>query len=168
MELLPNQEKVLTRMPNTDAKALDKAACFEIGKSCACFNLRMAARMVTQRYDEILRPTGLRSTQFGLLVATKAFGPVAVTKLAKGAMMDRTTLARNLGPLEKKRLIEIEPGEDQRVRYVRLTEKGLKALEKAMPFWTKAQAHFIDGLGEDRMGHMLDDLSDLVTMARRP
>lgn len=168
MEFLPNQQEVSSRMPDTDTKALDKATCYEIGKRCACFNLRMAARVVTQRYDEILRPTGLRSTQFGLLVAAKAFGPIAVTKLAEGAMMDRTTLARNLGPLEKKRLIEIESGEDQRVRYVRLTEKGLKALEEAMPFWQRAQDHFIDGLGEDRMGHMLDHLSDLVSVARRP
>jgi len=64
--------------------------------SCACFNLRKVTRGVTQLYDEMLRPAGLRVTQFSLLVAVRVAEPVGVTRLAELTVMDRTTLTRNL------------------------------------------------------------------------
>lgn len=150
-----------------DKDFLDKAQCFEMGQSCACANLRQAARVVTQLYDESLRPSGLRGTQFGLLMATKALGPVTLTKLAKSTMMDRTTLARNLRPLEKKELIRIEPGEDQRMREITLTDQGLEALTKALPFWEKAQAHVVKSLGEERVNNLLEHLATVVALIRK-
>jgi DNA-binding MarR family transcriptional regulator len=154
-------------MTRGDMESLDKPKCFEMGQRCACANLRKAARVVTQLYDEIIRPSGLRGTQFGLLMATRALGPVTVTKLADKAMMDRTTLARNLKLLEKKGLIRIEAGEDQRMREVTLTKQGLGALTKALPFWEKAQAHMVKGLGEERLNNVLENLEAMVSLVRK-
>ncbi len=154
-------------MTRGDMESLDKPKCFEMGQRCACANLRKAARVVTQLYDEIIRPSGLRGTQFGLLMATRALGPVTVTKLADKAMMDRTTLARNLRLLEKKGLIRIEPGKDQRIREVTLTKQGLEALTKGLPFWEKAQARMVKGLGEERLNNLLENLEAMVSLVRK-
>jgi DNA-binding MarR family transcriptional regulator len=148
-------------------EALNRAGCFEMGRSCACANLRKAARLVTQLYDESIRPSGLRGTQFGLLMAVKGLGPVTVTKLAKSTMMDRTTLGRNLRPLEKRGLVKIQAGKDQRVREITLTAKGLQALMKALPLWKKAQSHMIEGLGEERLNSLLNDLAVVASVARK-
>jgi len=71
--------------------ALNSVKCSEMGRSCVCLNLRKASRMITQTYDEFLRPSGLRGTQFGLLMVVKGVGKVTVTKLAEWATMERTT-----------------------------------------------------------------------------
>src|SRR5208337_2641596 len=93
---------------------LDPAKCKEIGRSCACYNLRRAARATTRLYDDFLRPSGLRTTQYSVLMAAKARGPVVLTKLAELTATERTTLARNLTILEKRGFIRIEPGSDLR------------------------------------------------------
>lgn len=94
--------------------------------------------MITQTYDEFLRPSGLRGTQFGLLMVVRGFGEITVTKLADWAIMDRTTVTRNLKLLEKKRLVNIEPGRDQRERVVTITANGINALLSALPYWEEA------------------------------
>ncbi|MEE8273100.1 MAG: MarR family transcriptional regulator, partial [Alphaproteobacteria bacterium] len=67
---------------------------------CTCFNLRKAARAVTQLYDAALGPSGLRATQFSLIAALGVRGAPTISQLAKAMVMDRTTLTRNLKPLE--------------------------------------------------------------------
>ena len=134
---------------------------------CACFNLRKAARAITHLYDEMLRPTGLRTTQFTLLVATKMLEPITVTRLAKIGVMDRTTLTRNLRPLEKQGLIQIALGKDQRTRVVRLTPEGQKALARAFPLWKKTQARVIKELGTERWNSLRADLGEVVSLASK-
>ncbi len=152
-------------MEDTPEK-LDSAKCREIGRSCACYNLRRAARAITRLYDDFLRPSGLRTTQYSVLMATKLRGPVALTKLAELTVTERTTLTRNLTILEKKGFVLIEPGSDRRERQVTITEQGQNALMAAIPLWETAQAHIEKGLGEERMGSLLKDLSDLTSLAR--
>jgi DNA-binding MarR family transcriptional regulator len=129
---------------------------------CTCFNLRKATRAVTQFYDEALRPTGLRVTQFSLLGVIDAFGTASITDLAQEAVMDRTTLTRNLGVLEQEGLIRVEPGEDARVRQVSLTPAAHARLTEAHRHWAKAQAHMIDSLGPDGVRRLLADLSGAI------
>ena len=150
-------------------KINDKIDISELAEcpSCACFNLRKAARAVTHLYDEILRPTGIRATQFSLLIATSLLGPMTVTKLADQGVMDRTTLSRNLKPLEKLGLIKISAGSDQRKRIISITSKGQEALVKALPLWRKAQARVVKGLGRKRVESVLKDLSDVVLLAQK-
>ncbi|MCX5894123.1 MAG: MarR family transcriptional regulator, partial [Deltaproteobacteria bacterium] len=118
-----------------DCKPLEIAECKEIGRTCACFKVRKAARAITKLYEEVLRPSGLRATQFSLLMVTRVMGPVTVVKLAQVMVMDRTTLTRNLQILEARGLINIKPGEDRREREVNLTDVGMDVLTKAVPLW---------------------------------
>ena len=148
-------------------KLLSMEKSKEIGRSCACFNLRKAARAITRLYDKYLRATGLGSAQFTLLMAARGVGPVPISRLAKGAVLDRTTLTRNLKVLEKKGLIRTQIGLDRRAREVTLTDLGHEALIKAVPLWGKAQARVKEGLGEEGMNSFLKYLSEMVSLARR-
>lgn len=140
--------------------------CAEIGKACVSSNLRKASRLITQTYDGFLRPSGLRSTQFGILMMVRGFGRVTVTKLANWAIMDRTTVTRNLKLLEGKELVRIEPGEDQRERVVSITESGIMALESALPYWEEAQQHVAEVFGRERSDQMVRELSNMVSKFR--
>ena len=153
-------------MMESGPKSLDSARCKEIGRSCACYNLRRAARATTRLYDDFLRPSGLRSTQYSMLMVARVLGPVTLTKLAEMTVTERTTLTRNLTILEKKGLIVIEPGKDRRERQVSITERGLKVLMEAIPLWEAAQAHTEQGLGGDRMDSLLKDLSEMISLSR--
>ncbi len=131
--------------------------------TCTSANLRMAARAVTQFYDDALRAAGLKSTQFSLLAAAAIAGSLPITRLATQMAMDRTTLTRNLKPLVEAGLLIVEAGTDRRVRRVSLTEAGEAALDRAIPLWREAQTHMIDRLGDERWGEFLR----LLQTARR-
>lgn len=132
---------------------------------CACFNLRKAARAVTQRYDDALRPSGLRTTQFSLLALLRLGGTFPMTRLAEEAVMDRTTLARNLEVLVRDGLVRVRPGDDARVRQVEITRAGAAKLEQAFPRWREAQQSVRRSLGARRMNRMLVDLAAAITAA---
>jgi DNA-binding MarR family transcriptional regulator len=135
--------------------------------TCTCFNLRKATRAVTQFYDDILRPSGLRATQFNLLSVIWIMGTVSITRLAEEAVMDRTTLARNLDLLKEQGLVQIQAGEDARVREVTLTRAGHDSVMAAFPQWRKAQALLSKNLGSGRAERLLADLSATVLAAQK-
>ena len=138
----------------------------EIEETCACLNVRKAARAVTQLFDEVLQPTGLRSTQFNLLVAVALTGEAPVTRLAEALVMDRTTLTRNLKPLASQGLLTIDAGIDRRRHLVRLTERGRQALATALPYWEQAQNQVITRLGHKQWQALLAELKATVTLAQ--
>ena len=135
-------------------------------RDCVCYNLRKAARAVTQLYDEMLRPTGIRGTQYTLLAALRNLGSASISELAERTVTDRTTLTRNLRLLEERGLIRIEPGEDRRVREARLTDAGREALAEAYPYWRRAQDRMAESLTVTRMRRLLSDLSETVEAAQ--
>jgi DNA-binding MarR family transcriptional regulator len=144
----------------------DLKQCQEIGQTCAVFNLRKASRAVTQLYEEIMKTSGILPTQFTLLVVTRAHGPITISNMAEVLVMDRTTLTRNLKPLEREGLVSVAPGkDDQRSREVSLTSKGLQRLEQALPLWREAQRRIKHALGANRLDRMLDDLTAVVDAA---
>jgi DNA-binding MarR family transcriptional regulator len=137
------------------------------GSSCVAFNIRKAARAVTQLYDERMRPFGLRSTQLPILGKTLSLEPVTVTRLAEATMTDRTTLTRNLSLLEKQGLIQLDRGHDRREREVRLTDRGREVLAHVYPIWKEVQAEVATRFGSERLARLLAELSALVKVARR-
>lgn len=137
-----------------------------VSTDCTCLNLRKASRVVTQLFDQVLQPSGILANQFTLLAALSLAGNVTIKHLAHELVMDRTTLTRNLKPLERDGLIQIEPGQDQRMRVVSLTQKGHAALATALPLWQQAQAKVIEELGRDRWQALLSHLSDAVSLLR--
>lgn len=107
---------------------------------CTCGVLRRAARAATSLYDQALKPTGLRVTQFAILKILDRCGPLPVTRLAAEAALERTTMARNLDPLERRGLVRVGAGDaDARSRLAELTEAGRATLAEALPHWQAAQ-----------------------------
>ncbi|NHC38143.1 MarR family winged helix-turn-helix transcriptional regulator [Scytonema millei] len=137
-----------------------------VANTCTCFNLRKATRVVTQIFDEQLKPSGLLITQFTILVAIAQTGSGTINDLAARLVMDRTTLTRNLKPLEREGLVIIQPGEDRRIRVVSLTAKGRDALATALPLWEQAQASVINRLGKQQWSSLLMALSNTVSLAQ--
>lgn len=137
-----------------------------MAKSCICFVTRKAARSITQLYDESLRPTGLRSTQLAVLNTVRLLEPVKIVLLAEALVLDRTTLARNLKPLEQRGLIRIELGKDLRERIVTMTDKGMVKLEEVFPYWEEAQGRVKKELGQQGLDALRGTLSGLVSFTR--
>ena len=107
---------------------------------CACTRIRTVARLITRAYDEALRPTGLKASQLAVLAAIDSLDAPSIAALSKALFMDRSTLTRNLRPLEAARLVVLE--EDGRAKTMRLTARAEQALKAALPLWKQAQQDF--------------------------
>ena len=125
---------------------------------CPAFNIRAASRIITQLFDEILKPSGLQVTQFAVLVGVFILDSPTISKLAKELVMDRTTLTRGLKPLENEGLIKIVSGEDKRTHFVKITTKGKSSLDRTLPYWEKARNVVSKEFGETHLDVLLKDL----------
>jgi DNA-binding MarR family transcriptional regulator len=133
---------------------------------CNCFAIRSAARHVTQCYDHFLAPAGLRST---ILATLEREGPLLIHALAKALVMDRTTLGRNIRPLERDGSIRIEAAaSDRRAKELHLTGSGAGRLKTARQGWNEAQARFEASVGPARAAELRALLSSVVANAFGP
>lgn len=130
---------------------------------CVCNTLRMATRVVTQLYDDVLRPSGLRVTQFSMLAAIARFGLANLRQLEEALAIDQTTLTRSLGLLERDGLTERAAHPDRRIKAMRLTARGRAVLRTARPLWSRAQEMVLRELGSKgwadarrRLAHLRD------------
>lgn len=108
-------------------------------RGCHCLAARKRARELTRLYEEKLRPHGLRATQFSILAALALKGPTLIGELADILGLERTTLTRSAGVLERNGWVETSPSDDARERPLRLTPAGRRKLEGAYPAWQDAQ-----------------------------
>lgn len=159
----------------------------KLASPCHCLNIRRASRAVTQFYEKVLEPSGLKITQYSLLRHLELVEPVTISELAKIMRIDRTTLNRNMKPLIDAGLITVTSGakilyghgsihkyvgqmavnsrEDPRSKQVMLTEAGRTALVNAGVPWAEAQAALKDYMGEaelDTLEKLLSKLEALV------
>jgi DNA-binding MarR family transcriptional regulator len=116
---------------------------------CFCMASRQAARKITRLYDSYMQESGVRVTQFTILSQLMLRGEMPIGKLAGILGMERTTLTRNLTPLEQQKWISIKAGEDPRARMIGITGQGRSVVRRSFPFWSKAQAHIGKLLGAD-------------------
>jgi DNA-binding MarR family transcriptional regulator len=135
--------------------------------ACACTLIRRAARQVTHLYDDALAPTGLRITQYALLANLDRHGAIAMTELAGVLSMDRTTLTRNVGPLQRDGLLVLRSAGHGRTKLVTLTERGRRRLREAFPYWEQAQLRFGQASGTDP-AHNLLQLAEAIDRERNP
>ena len=126
---------------------------------CTVFRLRKLTRRVTQHYDACLAPAGLRVTQYSLLSMLINHPPMTMSALADLMEMDRTTLTRNLRPLEAARYVETLPGADARTRVVAATDRGRNVWTEARSLWRRAQNEVNAALGLEAV-HELHTLLD--------
>jgi len=119
------------------------AECLE----CSCFAARRTARMVTQHYEQVLKPTGLSVTQFTLLAVLSIGGSQPLSRFAEQLGVERTTLTRNLRSLVARGWVTESATGDRRVRLLTITKGGTAAARAALPHWRKAQKSIAGRLG---------------------
>jgi DNA-binding MarR family transcriptional regulator len=135
---------------------------------CICVNLRRASRAMTALYDAALAAAGVRLTQFSLLRAVERHEPAPINVLSEDLDLDRTTLARNLAPLEREHLITLTAGEDRRVTEVRLTAKGRSVLAKALPLWQQVQVDVGRRFAAGRLDQLRSIAAEALIVAMAP
>jgi DNA-binding MarR family transcriptional regulator len=123
--------------------------------TCLCLHVQRAARALVRRFDEALRPVGLTSGQFSLLMSLNRPDPAGIAQVAALLAMDRTTLTANLKPLERRGYIQVLTGEtDKRRRVLALSPPGRSALAAAVPIWQqthRAIEGLLEGASPDRL-----------------
>src|SRR6059036_1430326 len=139
---------------HTMSKELDMSAM----ENCVCFNLRWVTRAVTQFYDAEMRRHGIRPTQGSILSSLQAKESWNMAELSDWLGMDRTTLVRNLRPLQRDGLVQISGGGRGNRVEMAITAKGRKQIEKLAPAWKSAQRAAVKTLGEKRWSAILSDL----------
>ena len=144
----------------------DRRQWKRVAAECACVNVRKTARAVTQFFDGVLGPSGLRATQFTVLVAVALADPPTMTRIASALVMDQSTLTRNLRLLELAGMVKTAGGKDRRTRFVTLTPHGRDRLTAALPLWEQAQHQVVRRVGGARWHDILQELSAVQTLAR--
>jgi DNA-binding MarR family transcriptional regulator len=130
---------------------------------CNCLAIRQAARHVTQFYDQLFAPVGLRATQFAILTRLRRQGPMTINALAGLLVIDRTTLGRNILPLQRDGLIAVAASpSDRRRRELRLTDAGLAKHTAALECWSVAQQQFEAVFGAERAAMLRRLLREVV------
>ena len=135
---------------------------------CVCATARMAARSLTRIYDRALEPAGIRTTQFSVLARLLEEGPLPLTHLAGRLAMDRTTLARDLRPLERRGLVAVSVGADRRVRMAELTPAGRRLVDEVRPLWKQVQRDVRARLGPDHVARLMDELRAAIAINPAP
>ncbi|MBW8864997.1 MAG: winged helix-turn-helix transcriptional regulator [Verrucomicrobia bacterium] len=136
------------------SKELDMSAV----ENCVCFNLRRVTRVVTQFYDAEMRRYGIRPTQGSILASLIAKDSWNMAELSDWLGMERTTLVRNLRPLQRDGFVKaVGGGRGNRVELT-ITPKGRNQVEKLTPAWKSAQSAAVKTLGEQRWSAILSDL----------
>lgn len=131
---------------------------------CNCLAVRQAARHITQFYDRFLAPSGLRTTQFSILAKLKRLGSMTINALAEELVMDRTTLGRNILPLEREGFIAVVPGKrDRRSKELQLTDTGAARLLSGIKGWVEAQKQFEAVFGAKRTKDLRELLHTVST-----
>lgn len=150
----------LTAPRDTAADRARRTQLKRVGIVCVCFNLRKASRIITRRYDKLFEEVGLSATQFSILASIARHERLMITDLADLLLMERTTLTRNLKPLEKMELIQYGDGDDgdRRKRTISITRKGDRLLDRALPIWEQAQGEIIGRVGEQNTRGLLMNL----------
>src|SRR5215218_6745916 len=121
----------------------------EIATSCVAKRLRLLNRIVTNIYDDALRPLDLKVSQMNILVAAAKMGTARPIEVCEHLHLDVSTLSRNVERMKARGWLEVVPDEDGRSQPFRLTPQGRELLEKAVPAWSAAQQQVKDLLGDE-------------------
>ena len=132
-------------------------------ENCTCFNIRRASRVLTQFFDSEVRRRGLRPTQSPILRALQAKNGWSMAELSEWLGLERTTLLRNLRPLQRDGLVRVHGGGRGGHVTLEITEKGRKTVADAFPAWRAAQGKVVAILGDERWAAIINDLEKVAT-----
>ncbi len=127
-----------------------------IARECLVVRLRMLNRVVTNVYDDALRPLGVKASQLNILVVTAKLGLARPADVCQRLQLNTSTLSRNVERMRAKAWLEVVEDDDGRAQPFRLSAKGRKLLERAMPAWSKAQEKVKQLIGADAVASIDD------------
>lgn len=136
-----------------------------IARTCIAVRLRLLNRVVTSFYDDALRPLGLKVSQLNILIVTARLRLARPAEVCDILQLDTSTLSRNVKPLQAHGWLEVVPDEDGRAQPFRLTPKGKRLIEKAVPAWEEAQRRATELLGDEGIG-LLDRAAKKLRQAK--
>ncbi len=139
-----------------------------IARTCIAVRLRLLNRVVTNFYDDALRPLGLKVSQLNILIVTARLGLARPAQVCDMLHLDTSTLSRNVERMRAKGWLEVVPGEDARTQPFRLTAQGKRLLAKAVPAWEQAQQQASELLGEDGVALLTKTASKLGMPQTKP
>jgi len=139
-----------------------------IAGTCIAVRLRLLNRVVTNLYDDALRPLGLKVSQLNILVVTAKLGLAQPGKVCNILQLDTSTLSRNVERMRAKGWLEVVPGEDARTQPFRLTAQGRRLLERAVPAWEQAQQQAGKLLGDEGIAVLNKAANKLGTPLAKP
>src|SRR3954464_5018086 len=120
-----------------------------ISRTCIAVRLRLLNRVVTNVYDDALRPLGLKVSQLNILTAAAKLGLPRPAQVCDILQLDASTLSRNVKPLQARGWLEVVPEEDARAQPFRLTPEGERLIQGGVPAWEEAQRRAAELLGEE-------------------
>jgi len=120
-----------------------------IAKTCIAVRLRLLNRVVTNFYDDVLRPLGLKVSQLNILIVTAKLGLARPAQVCEILQLDTSTLSRNVERMRAHSWLEVVPDDDARTQPFRLTPKGKRLIEQAVPAWEEAQHQATELLGNE-------------------
>ena len=132
---------------------------------CGSLNFRRTARAVTRLYDQAFQSSGIRSTQFTILVAVAKTQPTSIGALSAVLVIDSTTLTRGLKRLQREGALTVSPRAARRQRFVSLTPKGERLLADSLPAWRAAQERFVQAMGSEYWLNLRAELERLAHVA---
>ena len=139
-----------------------------IAGTCIAVRLRLLNRVVTNFYDDALRPLGLKVSQLNILVVTAKLALAQPAKVCEILHQDTSTLSRNVERMRAKGWLEVVPAEDARTQPFRLTAQGKRLLERAVPAWEQAQSQATEFLGPEGIALLGKVASKLGMPQARP
>lgn len=129
---------------------------------CVCANLRKKTRVVTQLYDKLLQPTGLKITQYSMLANIDYQQSVSISRLGEILLLDQTTITRNINLLKQNGYVDItKDPQDARTKVITLTEKGDEKLNEAAPIWEEIQEKIINDIGLEKYEDFYETLKSI-------
>src|SRR5438552_6492497 len=137
----------------------------KVASECVAVRLRLLNRVVTNLYDDALRPLGLKVSQLNLLIVTARLGLARPAEVCELLQLDASTLSRNVKPLQAHGWLEVVPDEDARAQPFRLTPQGKRLIEKAVPAWEEAQRRAGELFGDEGIA-LLDKAAKKLRQAK--
>ncbi|MEH7386094.1 MarR family winged helix-turn-helix transcriptional regulator [Bacillus sp. JJ1521] len=129
---------------------------------CACANLRKAARTVTQSFEKQMQSTGLKVTQYYMLVNIARHKQISISRLGEIMLLDQTTITRNVNILKKSGYVDIiKDKNDLRTKSISITDLGIVKLEETTPIWLQIQEKAENGIGKEKYKDLLGMLKNL-------
>jgi len=131
-------------------------------QACVCVNLRTGARTATQLYNNLLKPTGLKVTQYYMLVTILRAKEITISHLGEAMLLDQTTITRNINRLKESDYVDItRSSADSRIKIITITNTGLTKLEEATPIWLQIQDKIENDIGKEEYRTFLKTLGKL-------